>query len=363
MSEVMNALREGFKDVQQKVDEKFNALQSEVDILAQRQDPVLYGKAANPFASKVLENAQVKALASRETRSAIIPLSGMGIKTIVGIGGDSADDPVNVQAQRFTGGIGGYGMRRKRLLMELPSFAVDSGSFEIHRFGTGTDFTAGVQAEEGDVKTQTDPVIDTVTSYISTIAHFYKASNQVLADANYLRLILDQHMREGLADKIEADLINGAGGTGNISGLATEATAFGPATTNTWRADRVSEACANLEANGWTCTHVLMHPNDWHEIRVERSSDGLYVGSGRTTLEAESLWGIPVITSASMTQGTAIAFDASQVMLLDRQQPIVEMGYVNDDFTRNCVTVRAEARVGLAVMSPGAVLQFDLQTS
>ena len=35
---------------------------------------------------------------------------------------------------------------------------------------------------------------------------------------------------------------------------------------------------------------------------------------------------------------------------------VVEMGYVNDDFTKNLVTIRAEERLGLAVDRPAAIM-------
>jgi len=34
---------------------------------------------------------------------------------------------------------------------------------------------------------------------------------------------------------------------------------------------------------------------------------------------------------------------------------VIEMGYVNEDFTKNLVTIRAEERLGLAVDRPAGV--------
>jgi hypothetical protein len=52
--------------------------------------------------------------------------------------------------------------------------------------------------------------------------------------------------------------------------------------------------------------------------------------------------------------------DTSQVALLERQDATVQMGWIEDQFARNVVTVRAELRAGLAVFSPTAVLHIEL---
>jgi hypothetical protein len=43
------------------------------------------------------------------------------------------------------------------------------------------------------------------------------------------------------------------------------------------------------------------------------------------------------------------------VVLFDRQAASVEMGYVNDDFVRNRITIRAEERLALSVDRPQGV--------
>ncbi len=43
-------------------------------------------------------------------------------------------------------------------------------------------------------------------------------------------------------------------------------------------------------------------------------------------------------------------------MVWNRQGVTLEMGYVNNDYTANLVTIRAETRLGLESRVPGAVL-------
>ena len=50
-------------------------------------------------------------------------------------------------------------------------------------------------------------------------------------------------------------------------------------------------------------------------------------------------------------------------MLYARSGSIIEMGYVNDDFTKNLVTIRAEERLGLGVDVPSAAYYGQFTTT
>jgi hypothetical protein len=52
--------------------------------------------------------------------------------------------------------------------------------------------------------------------------------------------------------------------------------------------------------------------------------------------------------------------DSNAFQLWTRQAVTVELGFVNDDFTRNLLTLRAELRAALAVYQPTAVRYGDL---
>ncbi len=60
----------------------------------------------------------------------------------------------------------------------------------------------------------------------------------------------------------------------------------------------------------------------------------------------------------SLPAGTAIVMAPDACAILDRVQTTVMLGFSADDFTRNLVTILAEARAGFAVFSPGAVFKF-----
>ncbi|MBN8428296.1 MAG: phage major capsid protein [Xanthomonadales bacterium] len=273
--------------------------------------------------------------------------------TVVGDGSSSVGLTAN--ATRATV-FGEHPTRKLTLLDALPRLAVFSGSFEFERLDNYLS-AAAYQATEGSAKAQTSVPSALQTSAITTIAHFVRASEQVLSDQPALQMMLGTLLSYGVLRKLENEIVAGST-SGKIQGLATVATAFAPSASSGPLVDSVGEMLTALDIEGWNAGLIVLHPNDWHSIRSERNAQSSYVASGWNLPAAPSIWGVPVVTSPACAEGHPIAFDPSQTVLLDRQQATVEVGRSGDDFTENVLTLRGELRAGLAVFSPSAVLRL-----
>ncbi len=170
--------------------------------------------------------------------------------------------------------------------------------------------------------------------------------------------------KRAIMRKLESELIVGAGGTGVVSGLLDPGnfTAHTAASGDSL-ADAVSKAKAVMDAAGWNPGLVIAHPTDWEVLCRERESGGAgaYVAGSWRDPTPPSIWGVPVITNAAVTAGSFIILDPSQVLVLDREDTTIEVGYADDDFVRNRIRILAEMRAGLAVLSPGAVIAGDFE--
>jgi HK97 family phage major capsid protein len=160
-----------------------------------------------------------------------------------------------------------------------------------------------------------------------------------------------------LADKLERELINGVGTAGTIGGLVSIASAH---VATGAAADRIGHAGAALAALGWLPSLVILNPADWFAIASERGTDGYIASGGWNLPPSPNLWAMDVVVSSAQTAGTALVLDAAQVAILDRQQASVDIGYVNDQFVKNMLTIRAELRAALAIYSPSALVKVAL---
>lgn len=216
---------------------------------------------------------------------------------------------------------------------------------------------------EGDAKPSSDIQLDLKSSTAKVIAHWMKASRQALDDVSFLRSMIDQRLIYGLSYAEENQLLNGDGTGQNLSGIITNATAysapFAPAAAtaiDTMRLAMLQAALAEYPATG----HV-MNPIDWARIELTKDSEGRYIiGNPQGTL-SPTLWNLPVVETQAMGVDKFLtgAFKLG-AQIFDRWDARVEAGYVNDDFTRNMVTLLAEERLALAVYRPEAFVYGDL---
>ncbi|RVJ58230.1 phage major capsid protein [Sinorhizobium meliloti] len=238
---------------------------------------------------------------------------------------------------------------------------MDGNALEYVR-ETGFTNSAAPVAETA-AKPESDLKFDLVTTSAKVIAHWMKASRQILDDFSQLRSIIDQRLLYGLAYVEEGQLLNGDGTGQNLHGIIPQATAYAAAFTpsaataiDTLRLAQLQAALAEYPATG----HV-MHPTDWARIELTKDTTGRYIiGVPQGTI-GPTLWGLPVVATQAIAVDKFLtgAFRLG-AQLFDRWDARVETGFVNDDFIKNLVTILAEERLALAVYRPEAFIYGDL---
>jgi HK97 family phage major capsid protein len=219
---------------------------------------------------------------------------------------------------------------------------------------------------ETESKPSSDIKLDLVTTSAKVIAHWMKASKQVLSDVSQLRSIIDQRLLYGLAYVEEAQLLSGDNTGQNLHGIIPQATAYAAPTSiadlnilDVLRLAMLQAALAEYPATG----HV-MHPTDWAAIETLKDSNGQYIIGNPQGTTSPTLWGLPVVATQAMTVRKFLtgAFKLG-AQVFDRWDARVETGFVNDDFIKNLVTVLAEERLALAVYRPDAFIYGDFDTA
>jgi HK97 family phage major capsid protein len=321
------------------------------------------GNAQPSPVSLFLKSNQLQAMKDGAPGTGRVSLKGGGLelltKSITNLGlGGVGDNAYSVQPERLAG-LGNFPKRPLRLLDVLPKLAVSTGSVEYVQLN-GYANAAAVQAVEGTVKANATIPTQVVTAYAATIAHYVRASLQVMDDFAALGTQMEMLLSYGVQDKLEQQLVNGPGGVGQIKGLYTQATPF--AATATDPQDRIGEAVTSLLSIGWIPSAILLNPIDWGTIlRTRGTTNDIYLLGSPRDPAPPSLWSVPVVLSASMPVGEALVMDTAQMSLLDRQEVVMAASREEGtNFISNMVTLLAELRAGLAVYSPSAVVSLSL---
>jgi HK97 family phage major capsid protein len=238
----------------------------------------------------------------------------------------------------------------------LPSMPVSTNQVDMLREASWTNSAAEVA--EGSAKNESDITFESYDVPVRTIAHWLKVSNQLLADAPAIVAYINTRLRDGLAQRIEAQLLNGNGTAPNISGFTDSGnfTAYSAVSDDTLT-DAINRAKYAMWAAGYPPDTVVVNPADWGAMERTRegAGTGMYLYGSPGAMAGMNPFGMRVVLSVNMAAGNFLIgqFNAHS-MVLDRTGSVVEMGYVNDDFTKNLVTLRAEERLGLAITRPAA---------
>ena len=194
---------------------------------------------------------------------------------------------------------------------------------------------------------------------ITTVAHFIKISNQLMADAPAVMAYIDTRLRDGLAQRIDKQLLIGNGTAPNLSGLtdAGNFTAYTP-TAGDLLVDAINRAKYAMWATGNVPDAVIINPADWGAMERTRegAGTGAYLYGMPGVAAGMNPFGLRIILSNNMPAGKfLISALRASTMLYTRQGTTVEMGFVNDDFTKNLITIRAEERLGLGCERPAGI--------
>ncbi len=270
-----------------------------------------------------------------------------------GAGASAAINP----AQRDTPTL--LPQRRMTIRDLLPVVQVSQGSVEYPR-QTARSLNAGMVAENPAAdKPESDLSFELVTLPIRTIAHWTRASRQILSDAPQLQSIIDTELLYGLGLKEEQQLLLGDGTGQNLTGMMPAASAFStpiamasPNMIDTIGLALLQTALAEFEPNG-----IVMHPSDWLKLSLLKDAGGNYIFAEPGKPTPQVLFGKPVVTTQAIPQNNYLVGDFQQGgTLYDRWEARVETSTEDgDNFRRNLVTILAEERVGLAVRQAKAL--------
>lgn len=229
---------------------------------------------------------------------------------------------------------------------------------------TGFTNNAATVAETA-TKPQSDLQFELKNTSAKVIAHYVKASRQIMSDASQLASYIDGKLRYGLAYVEEQQLLNGDGTGQNLLGIVPQATSYTSPITPTsefTKMDTLRMAMLQAILAEYPATGHVMNPIDWAEIETLKDSQGRYIIGNPQGTASPTMWGLPVVQTQAITSGKFLtgAFRLG-AQVFDRWQSRVEVATENeDDFIKNLLTVLAEERLALAVYRPEAFVHGDL---
>ena len=194
-----------------------------------------------------------------------------------------------------------------------------------------------------------DPVAKTVS--LTKLAAFYKESDEIISDAQWMASSIDNRAVYMLDVKEEGFLLTTLLGTSGLGTLTLSSTG-----TITLPEIKKAKTAVKL-ATGMTADTVVINPSDYDKLVIGSLSEKYFVNPWAA--EEPRLWGMAVYQSEGISEGTCLVGAFRQgASVIRKGGKSVEVTNSNDtDFESNRVTVRIEERLALAVRYPGAFVK------
>lgn len=339
------------KDEVRELTEQFKSMSASVTELAQKQAGVVHGSARELSAGEEF----VKSEQYKQFVAGNVQRIRMEVKNTVTSGSTTVFPDQNPGV--ISGNFGPLTVRQ--ILRSVPT-----GSNMVNSLREASWTNSAAFVSQGSTKPESDITFEAYNVAIETVAHTIKMSNQLMADAPAVVAYIQTRLRDGLAQKVESQLINGNGTAPNLSGMTDSGnyTAYTP-TSDDLLVDAINRAKYTLwAATGMMPDALIVNPADWGAMERTRegAGSGMYLYGMPGVQAGVNPFGVRVVLSTNVTAGKFIigAMDASAVVY-QRQGATLEFGLVNDDFAKNLVTARVEERLGLAIERPSCIYYGD----
>ena len=242
----------------------------------------------------------------------------------------------------------------------LQQTAVASAAAEVAE-ATATSGASGTKPESGMTFTlENTPV--------QIIAHWIPTTRSALADMAQLRTLIDTQLVDGVARRLNTQILKGNGSAPNLKGILSNAIQEQDDVVNGVTAarkiERIMAAITKIRLAFLEPTAVLLHPNDYQEIRLAKDAMGQYYFGPPSQAGEATIWGLPMIEDVTVDQGSPVVGDWAQATLYVREDvSITATDSHSDFFVRNMIAVLAEGRYALAVQRPDAFCVVDFSTA
>lgn len=236
---------------------------------------------------------------------------------------------------------------------------------------TALDEPSDYGVSEGGTKPQMSVKVEEKSEKVKKRAVWANASKEMLDDVPFMMAFIRSRIIDGLARDLNAQLAAGNGTGNNLKGLEYFAPQFNITGTpllnsvenaNNYDVLRVAAAKIRVDSKDtFTPNYFVIHPYAAAAMDLAKSADGTYVIPPFTTADGRRVAGM--IGVENSLQGTDAFYvgDFTKLNLAMREEINISMGYKNDDFIKNIVTILGEYRALAFVMGNDkkAFLQGD----
>jgi HK97 family phage major capsid protein len=216
---------------------------------------------------------------------------------------------------------------------------------------TFTNNAAAIAENDGTGSPESAFALTETTVAVRNISTFVPVTDEQLADVPGAQAYVDTRLSYAVKAKAEYDLLNADGNAPNFAGYyttVTQAQALGSDT----KFDAIFKAMVKVRHTGYANPDaVVIHPNDWQDFRLTRTTDGIYILGNPADPGPMRLFGINVVETTAALENTALVgdFTGYSAMIYRGGLQLKVSDQHSDYFIKHKQAMRANIRAALVV--------------
>jgi len=248
-----------------------------------------------------------------------------------------------------TGRVVEYAHRRPLVADLIPQTPTDQASVVYMEETTFTNNAAA--RSEGGQAGESALAYTERSKAVREIAHFLPVTEIQLEDVDGVQSIIDNRLLTMLDLAEETQLLTGDDNAPNLGGfltVVTQAQAKGADPVP----DAIYKAMTKVRVTGFAePSAYITHPNDWQDVRLLRTTDGVYIWGNPSEAGPSRIWGLPVVETTAMTENTGFLGDFQMFSEIRRRRGanIKVSDSHSDFFIKGKLAIRADKRLALVV--------------
>ena len=253
-------------------------------------------------------------------------------------------DPEAIRVPR----VAMYPARPIAVVDYIPMLTTDRDTIKYMKESTFTN--AAAEAAENAAVGESAIALTETSDEVEKLGCFLPVTDEQLEDVAGLAQYLNGRLTYMLQAKLDAQVLEGSGQTPALLGTLYVASINSQAKSTDPGPDAIYKAFTKVRTVGFAEPSVLfINPNDWQEIRLLTTADGIYIFGSPMDAGPDRIWGVPVLQTMAVTEATPLTGDYARHSNLYMRRGITLQ--VTDShaslFTSSVQVIKATMRVAM----------------
>lgn len=237
----------------------------------------------------------------------------------------------------------------------LPSIPTSQAAYKYMEETTFTNNAA--ERSEGGAYVESALELTERSVIVESIGTFLPVTDEQLEDEAGAAAYIDARLPFMVRQRLDSQILVGDGNTPNVLGINNKGSVQTQAKGSDPVPDAIHKGITKVKVTGRAMPNaVVMHPNDWQDIRLLRTTDGIYIWGSPSEAGVPRIWGVNVVETDAQTENTAVVGDfANYSLLVVRRGIEVKVSDSHSDyFVKGKQAIRAGMRAATVWLRPEA---------